>query len=47
MREMLRDPDLPRPFIVEAFCALIAERRGRPVHLHPLTPSDTATPSAM
>ena len=47
LRRLLRDPAFPRPFSMDAFCELIAERRGRPVHLHPFSPSDTGTPSGM
>lgn len=47
LREVLRDPGLEHPFSVHAFCELIAERRGRPVHLRPLTPTETETPSGM
>ena len=32
----LRDVDVPDPFDIEAFCARLAIRRGRPLHVLPL-----------
>ncbi len=32
----LRDVDVPDPFDINAFCARLAERRGRPLHVLPL-----------
>ncbi|MER7758482.1 hypothetical protein [Streptomyces sp. NPDC097619] len=35
--------DLPHPFSLEALCARIAARRGRPIRLHPLPPEAAAS----
>lgn len=32
----LRDLELPLPFDLTRFCALVAERRGRPLHVRPV-----------
>lgn len=31
----MRELDLPTPFDTESFCAVLSERRGRPIVLHP------------
>lgn len=33
---ILRDLDVPSPFDLETFCAMLANRRGRPILLHPV-----------
>lgn len=35
--ETLREVSLPSPFNVETFCAVLSERRGRPIHLCAMT----------
>lgn len=46
--QRLRGLDIPRPFVLEAFCQSVAAHRGRPVYLHPLpTPTGPDHPNGL
>lgn len=44
---ILRDVRLPKQFTAKSLCETIAQRRGRQLHLHPMTPPSEQLPSGM
>ena len=48
-RTLLRDVRLPERFTAQSLCEVVAERRGRRLHLHPMAPfaADEQLPSGM